>query len=421
MGTYEQDSVDVRGDGSVILYKRPGMKNPKWQTRIRVPNATGYKTVSTKTADLSDAQRFALNLYEETYMHVKAGGTLKTPTFKQVYDAWKLHASTVGHTRANGSWQATFDRVETYALQFFGLKRIDTIKESDFTEYWEWRRLYYRKKVPTLDTLNRERTAIMPVFKFALAKGYILKIPDMGLRRVKSERRPTFTETECSHLRSAVRAWVKEGKGLATWRDRFMAQHCFIVLMTSGMRVGELRGVRWCDLAFDHKKQEDGSTATYASAYVRGKTGGRQVVFYPGTEICFRQIREQRCKELQSEHPDAVNPQPASEEVIFCHPNGQPIQNFKNSFSALLKFAGIPVMRDGKRRSIYSFRHYYATRQLSKEVNPFLLAKQMGTSVEMLEKHYGQVMTRELAAQITKAQPSMYLSGEEIQSMFGKL
>lgn len=46
-------------------------------TRIRVPNATGYKTVSTKTADLSEAQRFALNLYEETYMHVRTGGTLR--------------------------------------------------------------------------------------------------------------------------------------------------------------------------------------------------------------------------------------------------------------------------------------------------------------------------------------------------------
>ncbi|QZP08703.1 tyrosine-type recombinase/integrase [Caenibius sp. WL] len=420
MGTYEQDSIDVRGDGRVILYKRPGLKKPKWQARIRVPNAADYDVKSTKTDDLEEAKRFALNRYEELYMHVKAGGTLKTPTFKQVYDAWKLHASTVGHTRANGSWQETFDRIESYPLEFFGQKRIDSIKEADFIEYWAWRKQNYRKKAPSLSTLSRERTAFMPVFKFALAKGYILKIPDMGLRRAKSERRPTFTETECSHLRSSVRAWVKEGKGLATWRDRFMAQHFFIVLMTSGLRVGELRGLRWCDLAYDHK-QEDGSTAIYLSAYVRGKTGGRQAVFYPGTEICFRQIREQRCKELQSEHPDAVNPKPAQEEVIFCHPNGQPIQNFKNSFSALMKFAGIPIERDGKRRSIYSFRHYYATRQLSKEVSPFLLARQMGTSVEMLEEHYGQVVTRELAAQITKAQPSMYLSGEEIENLFGKL
>jgi hypothetical protein len=41
--------------------------------------------------------------------------------------------------------------------------------------------------------------------------------------------------------------------------------------------------------------------------------------------------------------------------------------------------------------------------RLSNETSPFLLAKQMGTSVDMLEKFYGQTVTSELAAQITKA------------------
>jgi integrase len=44
----------------------------------------------------------------------------------------------------------------------------------------------------------------------------------------------------------------------------------------------------------------------------------------------------------------------------------------------------------------------YATFRLSEEVSPFLLARQMGTSVEMLEQHYGQVVNRLVATQITK-------------------
>ncbi len=39
---------------------------------------------------------------------------------------------------------------------------------------------------------------------------------------------------------------------------------------------------------------------------------------------------------------------------------------------------------------------------LSHDTSPFHLAKQMGTSVEMLEKFYGRSMSSELAAQITK-------------------
>ena len=56
----------------------------------------------------------------------------------------------------------------------------------------------------------------------------------------------------------------------------------------------------------------------------------------------------------------------------------------------------------GKSRTLYSLRHMYAAFILSEEVSPFLLARQMGTSVEMLQYHYGQVVNRLVATQITK-------------------
>ena len=71
-----EERLDIRGDGRIILYKRDGLKMPKWQARIRVPNATGYKIVTTKTADVNEARVFAVNLYEKLYFDVKAGGTL---------------------------------------------------------------------------------------------------------------------------------------------------------------------------------------------------------------------------------------------------------------------------------------------------------------------------------------------------------
>ena len=46
------NQIDVRGDGRIGLYKREGLKNPKWQVRVRVPNSSGYKIVSSKTANL---------------------------------------------------------------------------------------------------------------------------------------------------------------------------------------------------------------------------------------------------------------------------------------------------------------------------------------------------------------------------------
>ena len=44
-------------------------------------------------------------------------------------------------------------------------------------------------------------------------------------------------------------------------------------------------------------------------------------------------------------------------------------------------------------RSTYCFRHTYATFRLSEGVDVYFLAEQMGTSVKMIEDHYGHVNT----------------------------
>ena len=56
----------------------------------------------------------------------------------------------------------------------------------------------------------------------------------------------------------------------------------------------------------------------------------------------------------------------------------------------------------GDKRTLYSLRHFYATQRLGEEVNPYLLATQMGTSISMLERFYGHIVTRLVAKEITK-------------------
>ena len=82
----QTDYIDLRGDGRIVRYQRSGLKRPKWQARISVPNSTGYKVVSTKADNLDQAKHFARNLYEDLYFKVKAGGTLRSKTFKQVFE-----------------------------------------------------------------------------------------------------------------------------------------------------------------------------------------------------------------------------------------------------------------------------------------------------------------------------------------------
>lgn len=174
----KENRIDLRGDGRIILYKRAGLKDPVWQVRVRVPNSTGYKRVTTKTADQREAERFALNYYEDLYIHVKTGGSIKSKTFKQVFAEWEKHVATMGHTRRGGSWDETIERVRTYALTFFGQMRMTDIGPVQFADYWEWRKKNYNRTKPSNGTLRRERTCILPVFKYAVSKGYITAVPD---------------------------------------------------------------------------------------------------------------------------------------------------------------------------------------------------------------------------------------------------
>ncbi len=59
----------------------------------------------------------------------------------------------------------------------------------------------------------------------------------------------------------------------------------------------------------------------------------------------------------------------------------------------LLKEANLREGAQGASRSTYCFRHTYATLRLQEGVDMYFLAEQMGTSVQMIERHYGHVNT----------------------------
>jgi integrase len=59
----------------------------------------------------------------------------------------------------------------------------------------------------------------------------------------------------------------------------------------------------------------------------------------------------------------------------------------------------------GSQRSTYCFRHTYATFRLSEGVDVYFLSKQMGTSVQMIEDHYGHINPVKNAERILQGLP----------------
>jgi integrase len=215
-------------------------------------------------------------------------------------------------------------------------------------------------------------------------------MPETDPPKAALERRPTFTLDEWTTIYTKARAWVDEGEAKATWRQRYMLQQYILILANTGLRIGEARNIRWSDLRTVASPDGDRLVAE-----VNGKTGVREAVFMSQSQLYIKRLYDLRWKELGEKPP--------SDGLVFCHKDGTAIQTMKNAFVSLLKYAGVPIERNGGSRTIYSLRHFYATMRLSNDTSPFLLAKQMGTSVEMLEKFYGQTVSSELAAQITRS------------------
>ena len=170
-----------------------------------------------------------------------------------------------------------------------------------------------------------------------------------------------------------------------------------LIMGNTGLRVGEARGLKWRDLR--EVRRGDGTADLILT--VRGKTGSREVVASKGeVKAYFGRILELRSKELAGADGNLVEPDPDS--FIFCHPDGTPIQSFKKSFASLLRSAGLETDSFGQKRTIYSLRHTYATFRLQEGVNHYALARNMGTSVAMLEQHYGHTSNVASADELTK-------------------
>ena len=156
-------------------------------------------------------------------------------------------------------------------------------------------------------------------------------------------------------------------------------------MSNSGIRVGEMRDLKWEDVT-RHTDPIDGDVI---SLKVKGKTGLRDALLNPGSERSL-----QRLFDLRKEELDGVRPSP-NEYVFLSRKTGKPYTSFKTSFNSMLKYCGIELEKDGLNRTIYSLRHFYGTQRLKGNISPYILAKQMGTSVEMIEKHYSHVLTKD--------------------------
>src|ERR1700675_5144688 len=112
---------------------------------------------------------------------------------------------------------------------------------------------------------------------------------------------------------------------------------------------------------------------------VRGKSKFRTLVAASNVATYLDRIRQ------ISKHTEP-------DDFVFVTDEGKMARTLYYSLiERLLIESGLQTSSSGSRRSTYCFRHTYATFRLTEGVDVYFLAKQMGTSVKMIEDHYGHI------------------------------
>ncbi|MBE0533318.1 MAG: hypothetical protein IH626_21055 [Rhodospirillales bacterium] len=430
MTQHRQQITDLE-DGELQIYVRADTRTPRWHARMINPVGKGYLTKTLKTINKEKAKSRAKEWYDEVRFKLKHGMNVRTQTVPQVCSLYVkgLEEEITAGIRPARHLKDYKPTAERYIKGFFGTRHIDGIKAKDIAAFQDWCRTYWtsgpgalqknkvymrngkrvvapspRRRAMTRSGMANVMTVLRGVFKTAekydaIKPADVPTIKPIITRREKRDpnsqmSRAAFSLEEYRQLYRFLRHWHKTGRDEESRQRRELLRDYVLFLINSGIRPGtESDGLCWKHIS----PFIDPHGTEHVLLSVRGKTGERQPVAMPYTKNFLSRIRQRREKVLG--HP--VSP----DEYVFCLPDGPPVKAgyFAKLFDKALKEAGLLRDTQGRKRVLYSCRHTYATlRLIYGRVSIYTLAENMGTSVQMIEHHYGHLTPTLAAAELTQ-------------------
>ena len=151
----------------------------------------------------------------------------------------------------------------------------------------------------------------------------------------------------------------------------------FVLLATTGMRRGEVLGVRWKDLDLDSGQLSIVQTITNVDGVLTigsPKTSkSKRVIYLDETTVTMmRQHRRRQREDQVAMGPDWGN----SGDLAFTDEAGRPVRPewFSKEFGRVAAVAGVPRIR------LHDVRHTYATLALKAGVHPKVVSERLGHS-----------------------------------------
>ncbi len=377
-------------DGEVVLYKRT--RSRVWQCRYKL--FTGqWVRVSTRKTAYEHAVRVATDLYDEARYRERLG---LAPVQKSFADIARTTIDELKRDLAAGTGKKIYvdyiSIIERYFVPFFGERHLHNIKHENIAEFERWRN-HKMGRQPKSSTLMNFASAFSRVCGTAVQRGWLserVPLPKMSRKCEKGSVRPPFTADEVAVLRVYMKGWEQAGTQEFDKLQRPLLCDYVEFLLLTGMRHGtEAMRVRWCDCEW---YEADG--VRYLRVRVSGKTGERYLIAKHETQAVLQRLHSRQRDVAGREFAQVLG---RTDLFLFRNALGMRPRTFNGMWAKLMRESGLAKNGAGQRRTLYSLRHTYATLELLAETDIHTLARQMGTSVRMLEAHYSK-LTATLAA-----------------------
>lgn len=370
-------------DGKITLFQRDDVKSALWYANFQLGH--GKRTLrALETTDRTVAEHKAKELYRKLLVRVDQDLPLHKLSFADFWDKkWLPYAE----KRLSGHRYRLHEGTgRLYFKSYMANRSLDQVTTIVAEGYVDWRRDFWLNRSdrpknspdrPAKKSLQLEFGLLVQALTWAGRTSLMRPLGKMKAHTVKTDpdrkRRYGFNEDEWLKLASHMEHWQHDGRHRLHNTQRALLRRLIWCYYLTGLRRREMQDLKWNGV----KRFGDGSRAEI-TVPADTKTGTRTTISQPGIF-------------------DYLPPRGADDEFVW--PEGwEPHVSLRK----LLDDIGLLEGPDGKARTIYSFRHTYATARLMQGVTYEDLSLNMGTAYTEIRKHYSHVVPQQRADAITK-------------------
>ncbi|PGA19357.1 site-specific integrase [Bacillus thuringiensis] len=187
-----------------------------------------------------------------------------------------------------------------------------------------------------------------------------------------------FEHVEIPRPRKVVNnTWsIEETKTFLTYAkfDNPIYYHLFLLALNTGMRRGELLGLKWKNVDLVEGKVSVTETLIYDELgfrFTEPKTSGSKRLISIDQSLC-KELKSYKAK--QNEFKLAIGKAYEDNDLVFSRENGRPIypRTLTTVFERFIKTAQVPKIR------FHDLRHTHATLLLKLGINPKIVSERLG-------------------------------------------